>query len=165
MRANYSYLDAKLTENVSELLQIRNSLNEKFRPKFSEVDVFAGDRLPGSAKHSGAASVDYTVPVGANKLLFNWTATYTGDILTRVGGRGFGEKLPGYLMNRAAITYRTPQYEISLFANNIFDKYAVTGVSNDLSRFRFVNGDIISRYYARSVARPRVVGIEATHKF
>lgn len=165
VRGNYSYLDAKLTEDVPELLQIRNSKDPRFRPKFSEVDVLAGDRLPGSARHSGALSATYALPMGENETLFNWTATYTGDILTRVGGRGFGEKLPGYVMNRASITYRTPVYELSLFANNIFNKYAVTGVSNDLSRFGFVNGDIISRYYGRSVARPRVIGVEGRYRF
>ncbi len=165
LRGNYSYLDAKLTQDVPELLQIRNSKVASFRPKFSEVDVFAGDRLPGSARHSGALSATYALPIGDNEALFNWTATYTGDILTRVGQRGFGEKLPGYLLNRAAITYKTPVYELSLFANNIFNKYAVTGVSNDLSRFGFVNGGVISRYYGRSVLTPRVVGVEGRYRF
>ncbi len=165
VRGNYSYLDAKLTQDVPELLQIRNSLNPKNRPKFSEVDVFAGDRLPGSARHSGALSATYALPVGDNETIFNWTATYTGDILTRVGQRAFGEKLPGYLLNRASVTYRTPVYEVSVFANNIFNKYAVTGVSNDLSRFGFVNDGVISRFYARSVLTPRVVGVEGRYRF
>jgi outer membrane receptor protein involved in Fe transport len=165
VRGNYSYLDAKLTQDVPELLQIRNSLDPRFRPKFSEVGVLAGDRLPGSARHSGALSATYTLPTGANETILNWTATYTGDILTRVGQRAFGEKLPGYLLNRASVTYRTPVYEISLFANNIFNKYAVTGVSNDLSRFGFVNGGVISRYYARSVLTPRVIGVEGRYRF
>jgi len=165
VRGNYSYLDARLTQDVPELLQIRNSLNERNRPKFSEVGVLAGDRLPGSARHTGALAATYAVPVGANEALFNWTATYIGDILTRVGQRAFGEKLPGYLLNRASITYRTPAYELSVFANNIFNTYAVTGVSNDLSRFGFVNGGIISRYYGRSVLTPRVVGVEGRYRF
>jgi outer membrane receptor protein involved in Fe transport len=109
--------------------------------------------------------VTYTLPMGDNKTIFDWTATYTGDILTRVGGRGGGEKLPGYFMNRASITYQTPVYELSLFANNIFDQYAVTGVSNDLTRFGFVNGGVVSRFYGRSVARPRVIGLEGRLKF
>lgn len=165
IRGNYSYLDAKLTQDVPELLQIRNSKDDSFRPKFSEVDVLAGDRLPGSARHSGALAATYTLPTGDNETIFNWTATYTGDILTRVGQRGFGEKLPGYLLNRASVTYRTPVYELSFFANNIFNKYAVTGVSNDLSRFGFVNDGVISRFYARSVLTPRVIGIEGRYRF
>jgi outer membrane receptor protein involved in Fe transport len=165
LRGNYSYLDAKLSQDVPKLLNIRNSFDQKLRPKFSNIGVFAGDRLPGSAAHSGAISATYTLPMGDNKTIFDWTATYTGDILTRVGGRGGGEKLPGYFMNRASITYQTPVYELSLFANNIFDQYAVTGVSNDLTRFGFVNGGVVSRFYGRSVARPRVIGLEGRLKF
>jgi outer membrane receptor protein involved in Fe transport len=165
LRGNYSYLDARLTEDVPDLLQIRNSQVGSFRPKFSNLDVFAGDRLPGSARHSGALSATYALPTGENETIFNWTATYIGDILTRVGGRAFGELLPGYVMSRASITYQTPVYEVSLFANNIFNKYAITGVSNDLSRFGFVNGGVVSRFYAQSVARPRVIGVEGRVKF
>lgn len=167
LRGNYSYLDAKLTSDVPDLLQIRNSQVASFRPKFSRVDVFAGDRLPGSAMHSGSLAANYLMPVGdEDELNLNWTATYTGNILTRVGERGFGETLPGYLTHRAAITYRMgSNTEIALYANNIFNKYAVTGVSNDLSRFGFVNGGIISRYYGRSVLTPRVIGIEGRFNF
>lgn len=167
LRGNYSYLDAELTADVPNLLQIRNSQVASVRPKFVRVGVFDGDRLPGSAKHSGSFAADYVVPVGDNgEVKFNWTATYTGNILSRVGNRGFGETLPDYLTHRAAITYQVADsYEISLFANNITNEYAVTGISNDRSRFGFVNGGIISRYYGRSVLTPRVIGIEARYSF
>nr|WP_110298281.1 TonB-dependent receptor [Blastomonas natatoria] len=167
LRGNYSYLDAQLTSDVPSLLQIRASQNERARPKFVRVGVFDGDRLPGSAKHSGSLAADYRVPVGDNgELNLNWTATYTGNILSRVGNRGFGETLPDYLTHRAAITYRLGNsYEVSLFANNITNQYAVTGISNDRSRFGFVNGGVISRYYGRSVLTPRVIGIEARYSF
>lgn len=167
LRGNYSYLDAQLTADVPNLLQIRNSQVASVRPKFVRVGVFDGDRLPGSAKHSGSFAADYVVPVGDNgEVKFNWTATYTGNILSRVGNRGFGETLPDYLTHRAAITYQVADsYEISLFANNITNEYAVTGISNDRSRFGFVNGGIISRYYGRSVLTPRVIGIEARYSF
>lgn len=165
LRGNYSYLDAKLTEGVPDLLQIRTSQVASVRPKFSNLDVFAGDRLPGSARNSGSIAANYVLPTGDNETVFNWTATYIGNILTRVGARAFGETLPGYVLNRAAITYRTPVFELSLFANNIFDKYAVSGVTNDLSRFGFVNGGVVSRFYAQSVITPRVVGIEGRVSF
>lgn len=167
LRGNYSYLDAQLTSDVPRLLQIRNSQVASFRPKFGRVGVFDGDRLPGSAKHSGSLAADYRMMVGDDgEVNFNWTSTYTGNILSRVGNRGFGETIPDYLTHRASITYRVSDtYEVSLFANNITNEYAVTGISNDRSRFGFVNGGIISRYYARSVLTPRVVGVEARFNF
>ncbi|HUD30854.1 MAG TPA: TonB-dependent receptor [Novosphingobium sp.] len=156
IRGNYSYLDAKLTEDVPDLLSVQGG---------DLVGVFDGDRLPGSAKNSGALGVSYDFLVGDNKVVAGWTATYTGGIYTRPGLRGGGERLPSYVMHRANITYMTEAFEIGVFANNIFDKYAVTGVSNDLTRYGFVNDGIISRYYARAIAQPRVVGVEGRVKF
>ncbi|WP_443478660.1 TonB-dependent receptor [Novosphingobium aerophilum] len=156
IRGNYSYLDAHLTEDVPDLLSVAGG---------DLVSVYDGDRLPGSAKNSGALGVTYDFPIGANSMVLGWTATYTGGIYTRPGLRGGGERLPSYVMHRANVTYKTDAYEIGLFANNIFDKYAVTGVSNDLTRYGLVNDGIVSRYYARSVAQPRVIGIEGRVKF
>jgi len=155
VRGNYSYLDAKLTQDVPDLLSTADG--------FASLE--SGDRLPGSARHSGAASAVYTVPMGENDLRLNWTATYTGSILTRPGARGGGERLPDYMMHRAAATYSTDVWEVSLFANNIFDKYAITGVSNDLTRRGQINDGIIYRGYAQSVAQPRTIGIESRVKF
>lgn len=156
LRGNYSYLDAKLTEDVPNLLSVAGG---------TKVGVYDGDRLPGSAKNSGALAAMYTLPMGENSLKLNWTATYTGGLLTRPGARGGGERLPSYVMHRASVTYATDAWELSLFANNIFDKYAITGVSNDLTRFGQINDGIVGRYYARSVAQPRVVGVEGRVKF
>lgn len=155
IRGNYSYLDAKLTEDVPDLLSTATG--------FASLE--SGDRLPGSAKNSGALSAVYTIPVGDNSLAVNWTSAYTGGILTRPGARGGGELLPSYILHRASATYRTDVWELSLFANNIFDKYAITGVSNDLTRYGQINDGIVYRGYARSVAQPRTIGLEGRIKF
>lgn len=155
LRGNYSYLDAKLLQDVPELLSTANGFE----------DALAGDRLPGSTAHSGAVAATYTAPLGENELRLNWTATYTGDILTTPGARGGGEKLPAYMMHRASVTYSTDLFELSLFGNNLFDKYAITGISNDLTRFRQVNDGVVGRYYAQGVAQPRVIGLEGRVKF
>ncbi|KHK89930.1 TonB-dependent receptor [Novosphingobium malaysiense] len=156
IRGNYSYLDAHLTEDVLQLLSVAGG---------DLVDVYAGDRLPGSTKNSGALGATYEFPVGLNSVVLGWTATYMGGIYTRTGLRGGGERLPSYTMHRATVTYKAENYEVSLFANNIFDKYAITGVSNDLTRKGLVNDGVISRYYAQSVATPRVIGLEARIKY
>lgn len=156
LRGNYSYMDAHLTQDVPSLLSVAGG---------DLVDVYAGDRLPGSTKNSGALGATYEFPVGLNSVILGWTATYTGGIYTRTGLRGGGERLPSYVMHRANVTYKTDKYEVSLFANNIFDKYAITGISNDLTRYGLVNDGVISRYYAQSVATPRVIGLEARIKY
>jgi len=159
VRGNYSYTDAHLTETVFGLLQYFNGASPGI------ADALDGSRLPGSTKNSGALGVDYTVPVGDAKVDLNWTATYVGGILTRPGALAFGERLPSYVTHRASIMYSTDSWEFGVFANNIFDKYALTGVDNDLSRYGNVNDGIIERYYARGVLTPRVVGLEGRFKF
>jgi len=156
IRGNYSYLDAKLTEDVPALLSVQGG---------GLVDVFAGDRLPGSTKNSGAIGVAYEIPMGNNALALGWTTTYSGGIYSRPGLRGGGERIPSYTMSRANVTYKTDVYEIGLFANNIFDKYAITGIGNDLTRYGFVNDGVIYRGYAQSVAQPRVIGVESRVRF
>jgi iron complex outermembrane receptor protein len=155
LRGNYSYLDAKLTETVEDLLS----------PYSGSGTVFDGDRLPGSTKNSGALSAIYTVPVGDNSLAMNWTSTYTGGILTSPGARAGGELLPSYVLHRASVTYQTDVWDLSIFANNIFDKYAISGVANDLTRAGIVNDGQLYRGYARGVVQPRVIGVEGRVKF
>ena len=156
IRGNYSYLDAHLTEDVAGLLSVHGG---------DTLDALSGDRLPGSAKNKGAIGVNYDLPVGSNSVAFGWTAMYTGNVLTRVGARAGGEKLPDYWMHQANITYKTPAFDIGLYATNIFDKYAVTAVSNDLTRAGVVNDGVVSRYYGRAIAQPRTIGLQGTMRF
>jgi hypothetical protein len=64
---------------------------------------------------------------------------------------------------------------VTLFADNLFDKYAVTSVRRDPSYARMVErfdpgtGDPIasipSRTYFQSMLRPRTVGLEVAYRF
>ena len=77
----------------------------------------------------------YVAPMGDADLVANWTATYRGNVVSRIGwDRAFGDLIPGYTLHRASLTYEMDSYSVSLFANNIFDKYAVVSVANDRSR-------------------------------
>jgi outer membrane receptor protein involved in Fe transport len=86
-------------------------------------------------------------------------------VVSRLGwDRGFGDKIPGYVLHRASLSYETDDYAVSLFANNIFDKYAVVSVAQDRSRIG-VNDGVVLRYFKQAVISPRTVGIEARFKF
>jgi outer membrane receptor protein involved in Fe transport len=166
IQGTYSYTDAKLTEDVPGIITVRTTPNDyDGRPKFTQLDALDGDRLPGSAKNSGSLGATYTVPVMDGTLSANWTATYRGSVVSRLGwDRGYGDKLPGYVLHRATIAYETDRYTLSLFANNIFDKYAVVSVGNDRSRIG-VNDGVAVRFYQQTVLNPRTVGIEGRVKF
>jgi len=151
VRASYSYTDAHLTQDVAGLV-----VSQGVR-----YAGFSGDRLPGATKNSGSLQGNYTYPLGNGRdIEANWTAIYTGGIYSRVGLRGFGERIPSYVTHKASISYVTPVYEIGLFADNIFDKYATTSISNDISSYNQVRTGVVERYYARGVLTPRRVGID-----
>jgi iron complex outermembrane receptor protein len=124
-------------------------------------NAFSGDRLPGSAKNSGSARLIYSYPLGdGGKIEATWATIYRGEIYSRVGLRGNGEAIPGYVTHSASLNYVTKPFEVGLFADNIFDKYAVTAISNDRSSFNQVRSDVVERYYSRGVLTPRRVGVE-----
>lgn len=166
IQGSYSYTDAKLTEDVPNIVSIRTVPNNyDVRPKFTQLDALDGDRLPGSAKNSGSLGATYTMPFMDGSLIGNWTATYRGNVVSRLGwDRAYGEKIPSYVLHRASLTYEADQYSIGLFANNIFDKYTVVSVSNDRSRIG-VNDGVAVRYYNHTLANPRTFGIEARVKY
>lgn len=166
IQGTYSYTDAKLTEDVPGIITIRTTPNDyDTRPKFTQLSALDGDRLPGSAKNSGSLGATYTTPVMDGNVVANWTATYRGNVVSRIGwDRGYGDKIPGYVLNRASLSYETDVYTVSFFANNIFDKYAVVSVGQDRSRIG-VNDGVAVRYYRQAVLNPRTVGIEARIKY
>ena len=160
IQGSYNYSDAHLTEDVPKLLQIRSASG-----RAAYEDVFAGDRLPGSADHSGTIGATYTKPLvnGAN-LIVNWTTSYTGEVVTRVGARGFGSTLPDYSTSRASISYGPDNWSVALYATNIFNKYAVTSVGRDTSRTIISNG-VASRWYSQNVLSPRKLGVKLSYNF
>ncbi|MBO9576600.1 MAG: TonB-dependent receptor [Sphingobium sp.] len=161
INGSYSYTDAQITADIKGLVAYGIGGTAK-------TDAKSGDRLAGSPMHSGALGVTYELPVNAagDTVTLNWTATYTGDIYSRIGLRGFAQLLPGYLLNRASVGYKFKDhdFQVNLYVDNIFDKYAVTGVSNDRAN-RIINDGIVSRYYQQSVLTPRRFGLEVTKNF
>jgi outer membrane receptor protein involved in Fe transport len=158
LAGSYAYVNARLTEDAPGLIVVN-------RVPF---DAFAGDRLPGSQRHQGSLIATYVTPLSEDTdLSVNWAVTYHGDVFTKTGNRGFGEVIPDYWLNRAAATITKGRYEFSVFADNIFNVYAVSSVGNDFSRIGPRNTDlgISRRYYNYAVITPRTVGFEARVHF
>jgi len=164
IQGTYSYTDAKLTEDVPGIITIRETPGD-YSNRFAQLDALAGDRLPGSAKNTASLGVTYAKPVMDGEIVANWTATYRGNVVSRIGwDRAFGDKIPSYILNRASISYDTDQFTVGLFVDNVFDKYAVVSVANDRSRIG-VNDGIAVRYYRQAIVNPRTVGLEGRFKF
>jgi outer membrane receptor protein involved in Fe transport len=164
IQGTYSYTDAYLTEDVPGIITIRETPGD-YSNRFVQLDALSGDRLPGSAKNSGSLGATYTTPIMDGELIANWTATYRGNVVSRLGwDRAYGEKIPGYILNRASLTYETDSYSLGLFADNIFDKYAIVSIGNDRSRIG-INDGVLVRFYGQTVLNPRTFGIEGRVKF
>ena len=161
VNGSYSYTDVYITEDIKNLVSYGIG-------GASKADALAGDRLAGSPKHSGALGITYETPLGNtdNTISYNWTTTYQSNVYSRIGLRGYGEVLPGYMLHRAYVSYYDydGDYRIRLFVDNIFDKYAVTGIANDRS-VRTINDGIVVRYYGQSVLTPRKIGVEVSKNF
>jgi outer membrane receptor protein involved in Fe transport len=163
IQGTYSYTDAKLTEDVPSILSIRVPVG--YPGSAVQIAALDGDRLPGSAKNSGSLGATYSFPMRDGNLIANWTATYRGNVVSRLGwDRSYGTKIPSYVLHRASLTYETDKYSVSLFGTNIFDKYAVVSTGQDRSRIG-VNDGVAVRYYQQTVLNPRTFGIEASIKY
>ncbi len=164
IQGTYSYTNARLTEDVPGIIAV-NSPAGTYPSKPIQLSALKGDRLPGSTRHSGSLGVNYTLPLMGGELISDWTATYRGDVVTRLGWeRAFGDKLPGFVLHRASLNWQNDTFSIGVFANNIFNKFAVTAVSNDRSRVG-LNDGVLLRYYRQSVINPRTGGVEMRVKF
>lgn len=162
---NYSYTDAKLTALSPDLIAYTEG------PGFGTLyeDGLDGDRLPGSPKHKGNIFASYKQPVGPDTDIgFTYKMTAQSNILTRAGGRQ-GTTLKGFAMHGAALTLDYKGFSTQLYVDNLFDKYAETGVRSSPEYNQVVydeNGDPhYVRRYGTFVAAPRTIGIRSTLKF
>ena len=164
IQGTYSYTNARLTEDVAKIISV-NSPAGKYPSSPIQLDALSGDRLPGSTKNSGSLGVNYTMPVLGGDLTADWTATYRGDVVTRLGwDRGYGDKLDGFILHRASLSWQNDTFTIGLFGNNLFNKYAITSIANDRSRIG-VNDGVRLRYFRRTVITPRTFGLELRVKY
>ena len=150
-QGSYAYTNAELGADAEEFVD--------------GDDAFSGDRLPGSPEHSFSFGLAYDTEIfNGMPLLVNYGMTYTGDIYTRVGLRDFGEVLPSYTLHNVTMTVSGDVWDITLYAKNLFDKYAVTSTRAGREDIRQVAGFDV-RSYGRYVNQPRTVGIEFTYNF
>jgi outer membrane receptor protein involved in Fe transport len=148
---SYAYVNAELTQDAPGLLD--------------GEDAFDGDRLPGTPEHQASLAVNYIIELAdGSQLDLDWSIVGNSDVLTKVGERNFGEKLSGYALNNASVSWLNHSWRVSLYADNLFDKYYETGVRTDTS-FIYRVGDFDLRRYFTNVGRPRQVGLRFTYQF
>lgn len=149
--AAYAYINAQLTEDALGLV--------------GGVDAFSGDRLPGTPEDQGYVAVHYALPLNdGSELNFDWSMTAQSNVITKVGERDFGESMSSFVLNNISASWLKDEWMVSLYADNVFDEYAQTGVRADTS-FIGESGLFTMRRYYRNMVRPRQVGLKFTYNF
>lgn len=146
LSGNYSYNDAKLTED-----QINSYVTAAGR---------AGDRIPFIPKNKGAVSAEYTRDLtGALRGFVRGDVNYVGISYSELSTANvYRMKNPAYtLVNlRFGVTSAKDGWEASLYANNLLNDVAITRLSS--SSTTPAGGVAVS-------AMPRTIGLSLTKKF
>jgi iron complex outermembrane recepter protein len=172
---SYSYTKAELTDDAPCLyaggdvyrdgnnqIVIQDCLDD---PLDLGASAYDGDRLPGSPEHQAHVAANYSMELNnGSRLDFDWSTTFTGDVITKAGERASGEELDGYILHNASITLEKANYTTSFYVDNVFDEFAETGVRTDFSLIRQA-GDFDLRRYYKDVVRPRQIGIRFVYNF
>lgn len=161
LAANVTFNDAKLSEDAPGLVD--------------GADAFDGDRLAGTPEQQGTLLLAYTRPLDNGlTVTADYTLSAVSDVYTKVGLRDNGEALPGWTVHGLSFGLTDGRWSARLYADNLFDKYAVTSVRRDPSYIRRLGtgpDDVVpeqqfaSRTYFQSMLRPRTVGLEFNYRF
>jgi iron complex outermembrane receptor protein len=154
MRGSYSFTQSELTAPVPDL--VRTITTPGFGTAFE--DGQSGDRLPGSPENQFSMFATYEQPLEEGKLLWNLGYAWQDDVLSRAGGRGDSLTLDAFGIANASLVYDAGTWKGALFANNLFNEYAETGVTSTSLSNQIVNGASVRSYYT-NIAPPRAIGV------
>ncbi|MBY6190105.1 TonB-dependent receptor [Microbulbifer agarilyticus] len=177
----YAYTDAALSEDAPGLV--------------GPYDVYSSARLPGHAEHQGSLNLNYTTTVlNGYDLDLNYGLVFASDVYNMVGGpedplytleteedgtitiidgdRG-GEAIPGYAVHHMSATLRLDKWTVQAFADNLWDKYYITGTRSSRRNLQDENNGpgiewgngFTQRSYGQYVGTPRTIGARFTYEF
>jgi outer membrane receptor protein involved in Fe transport len=125
--AGYTYTDAEFTRDFATPLGPSDVV-----PDFQGSD---GNRLPGVPKSVATWAVDYLHPVGTSgDLHFRIDGYYRSDVVTASSSESPQfERLDGFDIWNASITWTNDHWRAGVFARNIGDEVGITAVLRDFS--------------------------------
>jgi outer membrane receptor protein involved in Fe transport len=166
---SYSHTEAELTETAPRL--VRDFSTDAFgKDPVAYIDGQPGDRLPGSPEDQATVYLGYDWTLSSRwDLTFNYGISAIGDVITTTGLRGGGETLGGFSVHHASAVFSGGPWEFAIYAQNLLDKYAVTGLRSrrDLVQTESDDGGnpVHVRYYAQQMLRPREIGFRFSYDF
>lgn len=168
--ATVAYAKAELTADAPFLFGSNAAAGTEIQNYY---DGKKGDRLPGAPENQVSVGVSYQTEVLHDWVLdVNYGVTYQSDVISKVGLRADGEKLPGFSVSNLTATLARDNWTISAYIDNLFDKYAYTSVRRDVgdigqarfSQFNSNQSDIL-RNYGHYVLTPRRIGLGFSYDF
>ena len=130
------------------------------------ADAFEGDRLSGAPRHQGSLLASYATRIGgAGAFELQYGYSYTGDVLTRIGMRAGGEALPAYDVHTVSASIAKDAWTLTVYADNLFDAYAVTGVRQTPERIGRTEDGFRARRYFANVLAPQRAGVRLQYAF
>lgn len=154
LRGFWSYARAELAEDAPGLLP-------------DGADAVKGDRLAGAPEHRAGLIVSRGMRLSDGlKLDLSYDYAWVGSVRTRIGGREGGERLPGYGVHglSTSLSRESSAWTATLYAENLFDKYAVVATTGTPRDIRAADGFVL-RSYASYVLPPRQVGLRFRYGF
>ncbi|MCY4508840.1 MAG: TonB-dependent receptor, partial [Acidobacteria bacterium] len=147
LRGSWSYTRAELSVDSPGLLD-------------GGADAFAGDRLSGAPRQQGSLLASWAALLGGDVAFdIQYGYSYVGDVLTRIGMRAGGERLPAYDLHNVSASVSKDAWRLTFYVENLLDEYAVTGVRQTPDLIGFTDDGFRSRRYFASVLAPRRIGV------
>lgn len=166
LRGAFSYTKSELTAFTKDLIRTITQGADGtsyFTTVFEDGQV--GDRLPGSPETQFSIFANYDQPLSnGNTLRFNGSLAAQGDVLSRTGARADGRTLKGYSVANASVVYDTEDWSVTAYVDNLFNKYAETGVQSTLRSNTIQQGHSVRSYQVNTLT-PRQVGIRFMYRF
>jgi iron complex outermembrane receptor protein len=121
------------------------------------VDL-SGKRLPNAPSFSFGAGFDYTVPMGASKIVADADVSYRSKVYHTEFNNSDAEQ-DGYALFNAGLTYYSPgeRFSVSGWVKNLTDEYVVSNAIVTAATFAFVR--------VGSLLPPRTYGLTLGAKF
>ncbi len=168
--ATYSGVEATLTEDAPFLFGV---IDEQGTAIQDFYDGKAGDRLSGAPEQQLSMGFKYSTEILNGKGLdIVYGLTAQSDVLTKVGGRADGELIPGFALSNVSATVTENNWAVTLYIDNLFDKYAYTSVRRDRADLglnqvpsQALNRVDLLRNYGRFVVQPRKLGVKFSYTF
>jgi outer membrane receptor protein involved in Fe transport len=163
LSGSFSRVLSELSEDVPSLVRTIDISQPGFATEFQ--DGRAGDRLPGSPETQASFSATYFQELSDGaEVNYSVDYAYQGDILSRTAGLADSYTLPSFSVTNARVVYQQDYWSATLYVNNVFDKFAETGVQGTPRLNQTVNGATV-RSFVTNVLRPRTIGIRFNYTF